>query len=115
MSSSVSDVRVRVTRGAFELWLEAVAHQQDDVPAAFTVATSSGDSSRSCGSAPAGVRFVTCTRGPADLLGRVGERIEGGDDAVAVARRRVTARGERGRHRTDDDRADENENDSQSH
>ena len=56
------------------------------VPADFTVATSSGDSSRSCGSAPGGVRFVTCTRGAADLLGGVGQGIEGRDDAVPVAR-----------------------------
>ena len=99
------DVRVRVTGGAFELWLEAVAHQQHR-PGRLHRRHVVGRQLEIVwlGAGRRQVRDVHA-RAP-DLLGRVGERIEGRDDAVAVARRRVAPRGERGRDRTDDDRAD---------
>ena len=69
-------------------------------PASLTAATSSGESSRSCGSAPAGVRFVTWTR----RARRAAPRRRRGDrrrrrHRPRVGRVRVSARGEGGGHR----------------
>ena len=105
---------VRGPRRAFELWLEPVSHQEDE-PGVLDRCDVVGRELEVVRLRAGGCQIRDVDARAADLLGGEGEGIEGGDDVVPARARRVTARGEGGGDRAGHDRAEQDENDSQSH